>query len=97
MVMPRHKPKRDASEPEIVQTLQALGCSVYRLDTPVDLLVGYRGATHLAECKIEGAKLNENQKAFIAGWRGAPVTVLYSSQDAMDWIVELRNERQAAA
>lgn len=93
MSMPRHKAKRDASEPEIVTALQQCGFSVVRLDTPVDLLVGFRGRCWPVECKTGtkgyGKALNQNQKEFAAGWRGPSVVVLHSAQDAIDWAVSV--------
>ena len=35
-----YKRARDANEPEIVEALEKHGATVWRLDTPVDLLVG---------------------------------------------------------
>lgn len=87
MPMPRYNPKRDISEKEIVSTLKQCGFSVYRMDQPVDLLVGFRGVTHLIECKTGKRKFNENQKEFDAEWRGRKVVRLTSAQDAMDWAV----------
>lgn len=102
MVMPKYAPKRDASEPEIVSTLQSLGCSVERMDRPCDLLVGHRGENHLVECKTAntqyGKKLNANQTDFNASWKGGKIITLHSSVDAMDWVVGLqsgdRSERE---
>lgn len=89
----RRAAKRDMSEPEIVSALIQCGFSVYRLNQPVDLLVGFRGKNFLVECK-SGTKgyakdLNDNQKQFNDGWRGAKVVKLTSAQDAIDWAVEV--------
>ena len=103
MTMPRHKAKRDASEPEIVTALQGLGCTVYRMDDPVDLLVGFRGVTYLVEAKTAGTrygkKLNANQTDFNDGWKGSKIIMLHSAVDAMDWIVGIasREQREARA
>lgn len=98
MVMPKYAPKRDASEPEIVTALQDLGCTVHRMDTPCDLLVGFRGVNHLVEAKTAGTrygkKLNANQTVFNAGWKGSKIVTLYSSVDATDWIVGLASQSQ---
>lgn len=93
----RYAKKRDASEPEIVAALLQCGFSVERLDRPVDLLVGFRGRTFVVECKVEGKKLNENQKDFVARWRGSDVVVLRSAQDAVDWACEVAAEAERAA
>lgn len=88
----RRAAKRDVSEPEIVSTLRQCGFSVYRLDRPADLLVGFRGRCWLVEAKTGktgyGKSLNENQQAFSEEWRGPPIVILRSAQDAMDWAVE---------
>jgi hypothetical protein len=96
MSLNRYAKKRDASEPEIVSALLQCGFSVERLDRPVDLAVGFRGKCWLVECKVEGAKLNKNQTAFVAGWRGPPVVILRSAQDAVDWCVQVASESEAA-
>jgi hypothetical protein len=83
MALRFHKAKRDACEPSIVEALQAAGASVYRLDQPVDLLIGYRGKCIIAECKLSGAKLNENQLKFFSEWRGSTPPILRSVDDAL--------------
>lgn len=42
MSLNRVNPTRDANEAPIVQVLQKLGASVWRIDTPCDLIVGVR-------------------------------------------------------
>lgn len=101
MSMPRHNAKRDAAEREIVSTLEQCGFSVFRMDKPVDLLVGFRGRCWLVECK-SGSKgyakdLNANQKDFDAAWRGPRVVILRSAQDAMDWAVSVSSKTGRAA
>jgi Holliday junction resolvase len=89
----RRAAKRDASEPEIVSALIQCGFSVYRLNQPVDLLVGHRGRNFLVECKSGtkgyGKRLNDNQRDFNDGWRGAKVVTLHSAQDAIDFAVSV--------
>ena len=92
--MKRFAMKRDLSEPEIVTALQTAGATVYRMDTPVDLLVGFRGQTLIAECKTDRKqggkdKRTELQSQFIETWRGSPVAILYSAQDAIDWLADV--------
>jgi len=89
MGMPKYKAKRDFSEPEVVRTLQELGFSVWRLDQPVDLLLGFRGQTYLAEVKTGKGKFNENQVRFVEEWKGKPVVKLTSSQDAIDFVISV--------
>jgi hypothetical protein len=66
--LPRYKAKRDASEKAIVKALEGMGCSVWRMDTPCDLLIGFLGRNILAEVKTPGTHygkaLNDKQKQF---------------------------------
>lgn len=92
----RRAAKRDNSEPEIVTALTQCGFSVYRLDRPVDLLLGFRGRTWIAECKTGtkgyAKRLNDNQQSFSDAWRGSKVVVLTSAQDAIDFAVQVSVE-----
>lgn len=99
-MMPRYSAKRDVAEPEVVTALEGAGFSVQRLDTPVDLLVGFRGRCWLIEVKSSdkgyGKKLNKNQADFAGKWRGPKVVILRSAQDAIDWAVEVASQRSVA-
>jgi len=86
----------DANQKLIVGTLQALGASVVLLHDAgagvPDLLVGYRGITCLVEVKnpdLKG-KLNERQQAWHAAWLGAPVAVIYTAEQARDYLESLQ-------
>jgi hypothetical protein len=83
MTIRRHNAKRDANEPAIVDALQAAGASVYRLDQPVDLLIGFRGKLLIAEVKIPDATLNPNQQWFFQTWKGPTPPILRSVDDAL--------------
>lgn len=87
--MARRAAKRDIAEPEIRAALEALGMSVFSLNEPVDLLVGFRGKTYLVEVKTGhkgyGKGLNDNQQAFANEWRGSPVVTLHSREEAIAW------------
>lgn len=78
------KNKRDANEPEIVEAFRKHGFTVERLDRPMDLLVGRYGRNWLIEVKVEGAKLNANQKAFAERWKGH-FAVVRSVQDVAEF------------
>lgn len=71
----RYALSKDANQPEIVDGLRAIGCTVVVLHAPSDLLVGYRGRNVLLEVK-DGAKpasakkLTADQLIFRAEWRG---------------------------
>lgn len=92
----RRAAKRDVSEPEIVSALVELGFSVYRLDRPADLLCGFRRRTYLVECKFGtkgyGAALNKNQSIFQDTWRGSPIVILRTAQDAIAWATQIAAE-----
>lgn len=81
--------KRDANEPELVDTLEALGCTVDRLPGGAgrpDLLVGFRGHTILIEVKVPGEELNALQKKFHREWRGGPIHVAFTVQQIIEII-----------
>lgn len=87
----KHKNKRDANEKSIVDTLRALGISVYHMDQPVDLACGFNGRDYLVEIKMEGAPLTKAQLDFYEEWRGSK-TILRSIEDALEWAREVRGE-----
>lgn len=70
MSINRYDAKRDENEPEIIEVFEKLGISVVRLDTPVDLLLGYDNINYLVEVKMPGKKLNQNQKDFQKEFKG---------------------------
>ena len=84
----RHDAKRDENEPEIVNKLQELGFSVHRLNTPLDLLVGYNGMNYLIEVKMPKKKLTPAQQKFIPGWKGQYL-IVYSVEDAIRFAKEV--------
>ena len=105
MSLARHAKARDANEPEIVEALQAVGATVERLDTPFDLLVGYRGKDFKLEVKVplgkkggaSASRLTVDQVVFQRTWRGAPLYVVRSSREALEAIgAKARNGRQAS-
>lgn len=75
MSLKRHNAKRDANEPEIVSALRSIGCDVFLIDLPVDLIVGYRGRTVLLEVKAPGGRLTKGQKEFFETYRGEAYVV----------------------
>jgi len=66
----RFDAKRDANEKEIVRELESHGLSVYRLDKPLDLLVGYDKRNFLVEVKMPDKDLNKKQVEFVDKWQG---------------------------
>lgn len=73
--MRKYGNRRDRNEPEIKQALEAIGATVYLLDLPLDLLVGYQGRNWLLEVKdpeqtAHNRKLTPNQVKFFDTWKG---------------------------
>lgn len=66
----RRAARVDETQPAIVQALRSIGAGVRYIKEPLDLVVAWRGATCLVECKSPGGKLKPTQKAFIATWPG---------------------------
>ena len=79
--------RQDTTQGAVVAALRSLpGCTVEVIGRPLDLLVGWRGVTVLAEVKQPpgprggtsdlGQRLRPSQRAFVERWRGAPPLVL---------------------
>lgn len=91
--------KVDANQSEIVRALRRFGCYVQPLHTIgkgcPDLLVGRGGRTTLLEVK-DGAKppsarsLTPDQVEWIDAWRGAPVFVVSSVDEALHVVLGVR-------
>jgi hypothetical protein len=90
------KRRVDANQKLIVATLEALGASVVSLHDAgagvPDLLVGYRGITCLVEVKNPDTrgKLNDRQQEWHAAWLGAPIGIIYTPDQARDFLEALR-------
>lgn len=91
----RHAFRKDAVHADIARTLRDLGCTVVALnDANVpDLLVGKDGRTYLLEVKspkgpaVKKGKLKPGQAAFIRDWKGTPVSVVYTPEDAINAVL----------
>lgn len=88
----RYNAKRDSTEPEVVRAFTEMGCLVFRLDRPVDLLVyifkSRAERLHLVEVKSATGILNDAQREFVdAGW---PVHVIRSADEAIALVKSLR-------
>ena len=81
-MLKRYGNQRDANEPEIIEALEQIGCSVMRLDIPCDLLVGIAGRTYLLEVKSATGTLTPDQEKFTDLWRGQ-FSVVRSVEDAL--------------
>ena len=95
----RRAARIDANQDAIVSALRAAGASVQSLAAVgqgvPDLVVGIRGEDFFLECK-DGAKrpsaraLTPDQRKWIDAWRGRPVVVVNSPDEALRAVGVLR-------
>ena len=82
--------KVDRNQAEIVDALRQVGASVFSLHRVghgcPDILVGYRGTSYLMEVKSDNGKLNDNEREWIANWRGMDVAVVRTVDEALETI-----------
>lgn len=83
----RHAARVDANQAEIVAALRDAGASVYLIQLPVDLLVGYGGKTALVEVKNPNSRYgragaNANQASWLEQWKGGTAAVIDSVEAA---------------
>jgi Holliday junction resolvase len=88
--------RRDSTHAEIRDELRALGATVADTgdmgrDFP-DLVVGFCGRSFLVEAKSAKGDLSNGQSEFARGWRGSPVVVLRSREQAREWYLRTRGE-----
>ena len=88
MAQKQYANKRDANEPEIVEALKLHGASVIQMDK-LDLIVGYKGKTHVMEIKNPNTswELKPSQKKLINSWVGSPIHIVTTKEQAIN-IVE---------
>ena len=88
----RRAGRTDKNQAVIVQALRAAGASVAITsgagDGLPDLLVGWRGETHMLELKNPDVdkthkQLTPAEAYFVAHWRGRPVVIVESVEDAL--------------
>jgi len=83
----RRAARKDDNEKEIVQALRDAGATVWIIELPVDLLVGYKNHTFLMECKASTKKrLTTLQSDFFAHWTGGTLCRVDSPQAALEMI-----------
>lgn len=87
--------RRDSTHQDILKELRALGASVEddadAGGSHTDFRVGVMGvATFLVEAKSENGKLTESQAELVKRWRGNPVIVLRSREQAREWYLAVR-------
>ena len=84
MSLNRYQKQRDENEPEIIDYFERCGFSVYRLDQPTDLLIGYNKRNYLVEVKMPDGKLTPKQERFTGSWKGQWI-VISSIEDAQQF------------
>lgn len=90
MSINRYNPRRDLNEFEIVNYLKASGLSVERLNTPLDLLVGYKKRNYLIEIKMPKKTLNAKQVEFTESWKGQFI-IINSIEQAQRFVDALKS------
>lgn len=84
--------RRDNNQRAVAKALMDVGATV--VDTAdmgdgfPDLVVGYKGVTVMFEVKGPQGRLTEHQVAFQGAWRGGPLFVVRSPQEARDALFE---------
>jgi hypothetical protein len=78
--------RRDVTEPPIVKAFREGDATVEFLGSPVDLLVGYLGETHLVEVKTSNEGLTEEQMRFRERWKGKPPVEVRTPAQAKKWL-----------
>jgi hypothetical protein len=83
----RHR--TDANQDEIIKALEKIGCKVYKMGRPVDILVGFRSLNFCLEIKNKAGKdeLTDFQKKWIPAWPGQ-VRIVHSAEEAIECVME---------
>jgi len=81
----RHR--SDSNQADIVKALEQIGCTVYPIGRPVDLLVGTRAANFLLECKSKTGHKTPAQEKFFKNWKGQ-VRIVRSPEEAIQVVTE---------
>lgn len=72
----------DANQADIVTALERIGCIVYDIDKPVDLLVEFRRLWIVLEVKTKKGILEDSQKRFFRNVK-APAFVVRNIEEAV--------------
>lgn len=85
MAQKQYANRRDINEQPIIDDLRAFGASVIQIDK-LDLLVGYKGLTHLMEVKNPETSwdLKPSQKKIINQWVGSPMHIITTGEQAIN-------------
>jgi hypothetical protein len=80
----RYAARVDVNQAEIVDALRKAGAYVWILGLPVDILIGYKGKTVLAEIKRDSkAKKTALQREFFEAWPGGTLVRIDSVEAAL--------------
>lgn len=95
--LPRYAARRDTNHAEIRDGLRECGFTVFDAgsvggDLP-DLICGAHGTTFLFEVKSAGGKVSDGQSRFAENWRGGPVHVVYTLEQALGHIARHIRQR----
>jgi len=97
VTLPRYAARRDTNHAEIRDGLRQCGFSVFDAGSVggsyPDLVVGAHGITFLMEVKAFGGKVSDGQSRFAANWRGGPVSVVRTLEDALGVIARCIRQR----
>lgn len=89
----------DGNQAAITQALRRCGCLVQTTHTIgrgfPDLLCAYRGILFLAEIKMPGAKLTQDEVAWHAKWQDAPVYIVESVEQIPDLLNTITEDAQS--
>ena len=84
--------KTDHNQNEIVQALRQIGATVVLLhkvgNGVPDLLVGFRGVTHLLEVKQIKGKPNLLQERWYTEWNGRAPVIVKTIDDAINAVMD---------
>ena len=85
MSLNRYAAKRDANEPEVVQSLRDAGYIVCLLKEPLDLLVGRKGNPNwaLLEVKMPDGTLRPSQIRFMQETEGCTRFIVRTPEEAL--------------
>lgn len=78
----------DSNQAAVVERLRQIGCKVYLIEEPVDLLIGYRNKTVLMEVKTEEGRLTKQQVEFVATWPGGSHHIVRDPEEAVNLVIQ---------
>lgn len=93
MSLNRYAKQRDENEAEIIGALESIGCTVFPLDRPCDLLVGRGAKNILLEIKNPekpkgDQKLTPGQRKFRDMWKGQ-FAVVKTAEEAIEVVQKI--------